>query len=77
MLFPDKLFTYSESVISKFPAVLDVIKKQPIKVEDLYISVNKYVSGTAEFLDVLDCLYALGKVDYDVEKEVLRYVERD
>lgn len=75
MLFPDKLFTYSESVISKFPAVLDVIKIQPIKVKELYVAVNKDVSGTAEFMDVLDCLYALGKVEYDAEKEVLRYVE--
>lgn len=75
MLFPDKLFTYGESVISKFPAVLDVIKIQPIKVKDLYVAVNKDVSGTAEFMDVLDCLYALGKIDYDTKEEVLRYVE--
>lgn len=47
MLFPDKLFTYRESVLSKFPAVLDVIKTQPIKVKDLYMAVNKDVSGTA------------------------------
>ena len=75
MLFPDKLFTYSESVISKFPAVLDVIKIQPIKVKDLYVAMNKEVSVTAEFMDVLDCLYALGKIDYDTKEEVLRYVE--
>lgn len=75
MLFPDKLFTYRESVLSKFPAVLDVIKTQPIKVKDLYMAVNKDVSGTAEFMDVLDCLYALGKINYDTQEEVLRYVE--
>lgn len=49
MLFPDKLFTYSESVISKFPAVLDVIKIQPIKVKDLYVAVNKDVSGSSSY----------------------------
>lgn len=75
MLFPDKLFTYSESVISKFPAILDEIKIQPIKVKDLYVAVNKKVSGTAEFIDVLDCLYALGKIEYDNKEGVLRYVE--
>lgn len=75
MLFPDKLFTYRESVLSKFPAVLDVIKTHPIKVKDLYMAVNKDVSGTAEFMDVLDCLYALGKINYDTQEEVLRYVE--
>lgn len=75
MLFPDKLFTYRESVLSKFPVVLDVIKTHPIKVKDLYMAVNKDVSGTAEFMDVLDCLYALGKINYDTQEEVLRYVE--
>lgn len=75
MLFPDKLFTYGESVISKFPVILDVLKAQPIKVKDLYVEVNRDVSGTAEFMDVLDCLYALGKIDYDAEAEVLNYVE--
>lgn len=75
MLFPDKLFTYSESVLSKFPLVLDIVKKRPIKVKELYVVVNREVSGTAEFLDVLDCLYALGKVEYDANEEMLRYVE--
>lgn len=75
MLLPDKLFTYSESVLSKFPLILDIIKKRPIKVKELYVVVNEKVSGTSEFLDVLDCLYALGKVEYDSKEEVLRYVE--
>lgn len=75
MLFPDKLFTYRESVISKFPVVLDIVKKQPIAIKDLYVAVNSEVSGTSEFMDVLDCLYALGKIELDKEEEVLRYVE--
>lgn len=75
MLFPDKLFTYSESVISKFPVILDVIKRNPINVKELYIAVNKNVTGTNEFMDVLDCLYALGKIEYDSNQEVLRYVK--
>ena len=75
MLFPDKLFTYKESVISKFPAVLDVIRIQPITIKDLYVAVNTEVTGTSEFMDVLDCLYALGRITLDKDKEVLQYVE--
>lgn len=75
MLFPDKLFTYRESVISKFPFVLDIVKRQPITIKDLYVAVNSEVLGTSEFMDVLDCLYALGKIELDRNEEVLRYVE--
>lgn len=74
MLFPNKLCSYNESIISKFPAVLKVIKREPVAVLDLYRQVIGSMTGVNEFIDVLDCLYALHKIEYDDEKEVLRYV---
>ena len=74
MLFPNKLCSYSESIISKFPVVLKVIKREPVAVLDLYRQVIGSMTGVNEFIDVLDCLYALHKIEYDDEKEVLRYV---
>lgn len=74
MLFPNKLCSYNESIISKFPVVLKVIKQEPVTVLDLYRQVVGGMTGVNEFIDVLDCLYALHKIEYDDEKEVLRYV---
>ena len=74
MLFPIKLCSYNESIISKFPVVLKVIKREPVAVLDLYRQVIGSMTGVNEFIDVLDCLYALHKIEYDDEKEVLRYV---
>ena len=74
MLFPNKLCSYNESIISKFPVVLKVIKQEPVTVLDLYRQVVGVMTGVNEFIDVLDCLYALHKIEYDDEKEVLRYV---
>jgi len=74
MLFPNKLCSYNESIISKFPVVLKVIKREPVAVLDLYRQVIGSMTGVNEFIDVLDCLYALHKIEYDDEKEVLRYV---
>jgi len=74
MLLPNKLYSYNESILSKFPAVLKVVRKNPIVVHDLYQKVIKDMDGVNEFIDVLDCLYALRKIEYDDEKEVLRYV---
>lgn len=73
MLFPNKLFTFSESIISKFPAVLEKLENRDYKVTELYLELNAKMSGISEYLDVLDCLYALGVIEYDREKEVLKY----
>ena len=41
---------------------------------ELYKRVIKKMSGVNEFIDALDCLYALGKIEFDEKEEVLRYV---
>lgn len=74
MLFPNKLLTYNESVISKFPFILDELIVSPISVSDLYKQVADRLSGVSEYLDALDCLYALGKIEFNEERGVLCYV---
>lgn len=74
MLFPNKLFSYSESILSKLPVVLKELKKQPLDVRELYQKVSRSLDGVNEYVDVLDCLYALHKIEYDEEEGVLHYV---
>lgn len=74
MLIPNKLYTYKESVISKFPVILRILSRGDCSVSDLYQRVRCEVSGTSEFVEVLDCLYALHKIEYDDGEEVLRIV---
>lgn len=74
MLLPNKLISYDQSILPKFPVVLKELKNGPMSVHDLYKRVIKKMSGVSEFIDTLDCLYALGKIEFDKEEEVLRYV---
>ena len=74
MLLPNKLISYDQSIFPKFPIILKELKCSPMSVHKLYKRVIKKVSGVSEFIDTLDCLYALGKIEFDEEKEVLRYV---
>ena len=74
MLLPNKLYSYNESTLSKFPVVLRALRTQPLGVHELYRRVIKKMDGVNEFIDVLDCLYALRKIEYDENEEVLRYV---
>lgn len=76
MKLPSKITSYSESSISKFPYVLKAVregKKTPL---ELYSKAKKKHISIAEFMEVLDGLYALGRIDLNEEGE-LYYVERD
>ncbi len=74
MKLPSKITSYKESVLSKIPFVLAVLQNTDIGVFALYAATSKYFSGIEEFMDTLDCLFALNKVTYDAEREVLHYV---
>ncbi|MFC5532237.1 ABC-three component system middle component 7 [Cohnella yongneupensis] len=68
MKFPNKLYSYNESIISKFPIILNAIENHSDStILDLYSSVSSKFQNTSEFLDALDCLYALGKIEYSFD----------
>lgn len=64
MLLLNKLFSYNESVLSHFPRVLSILN-QPLSVKELYLRVMPIISDPIEFIQLLDCLYALGKIDFN------------
>ena len=74
MLLPNKLFSYEESILSRFPVVLSVLEEKPMRVSELYKKLNDYVESVNDFIEILDCLYALGKIELDGEEGVLKYV---
>ena len=50
------------------------LKDEPLPVYELYKRVIKKMSGVSEFIDTLDCLYTLGKIEFDEKEAVLCYV---
>ena len=77
MRLPNKLYSYEESTLSKFPIVLRALRDSDSGVTELYERIKKSVPGVSEYMEILDSLYALGKIDIDDKEAVLRYVERD
>ena len=77
MKLPNRVNTYKESIIAKFPAVLNVLRAQELSPSELYKKVKSKVDDIGEFMEILDCLYALGKIELDERKGVLRYVARN
>lgn len=74
MKFPSKVTSYNNSIISKFPIVLNEIKTQDYSVSGLYNKLYKKIK-IRDFIDVLDCLYVLGEVT--LNKGVIHYVKRN
>lgn len=77
MRLPNKLYSYEESTLSKFPIVLRALRDSDSGVTELYERIKKSVPDVSECMEILDSLYALGKIDIDDKEAVLRYVERD
>ena len=74
MKLPNKVITYKESTISKFPAVLSCLKEQDMSPALLYKKVKSKVEDIGEYIDILECLYALGKIELIEHLGVLHYV---
>ena len=73
MKFPSKVTPYQASILAKFPVVLACLETEDMKPDMLYKKVKSKVSDVGEFLEILDCLYALGKIELYPEGGALHY----
>jgi len=76
MKFPNKVVPLKDSLLIKFPIILNLLKEENLTTLELYNKSKKKLNGVVEFIDVLTCLFALGKIDY-LDDEVLSYVEKN
>ena len=74
MKFPSKVTSYKDSILVKFPMILSYLEAEDMKPEALYKKVKSKVIDIGEFLEILDCLYALGRVEIIGERGLLHYV---
>ena len=74
MRLPSKVTPYERSILSKFPPVLIELRKADLPVCALYSKVHRQFDDISDFIDVIDCLYILGKIELLVPEEVLHYV---
>ena len=74
MKLPSKVTAYKDSVLAKIPLVLQKLQSGDMHVLELYKQTKKQYSCISEYFDVLDCLYALNKIEYFEQERVLHYV---
>lgn len=74
MRLPNKVTSYQESILSKLKVLLDVMSNRDVSLTELYSVTYQNFSDMSEFIDALDVLFALNKLEYNDELEVLHYV---
>lgn len=72
MRLPSKVTPYKDSTLARLPAILKELKKRDRTVLGLFETVEKRMSAS-EYIDALDCLFALGKIT--LNGEVLHYAD--
>ncbi len=74
MKLPNKIVCYDESVLSKLTPILSILVNGDITLIALYNQTKNLYRNFEEYIDVLDCLFALKKITYLSNEGVLRYV---
>lgn len=75
MRLPSKVTPYKQSILPRFIPVLKALKKKPMTPPELFAKVDGSVKGVGDFVEVLDCLYALRAIELDDRDGLLRYVD--
>lgn len=73
MKFPNKIYSFSESVLSKLVPLIEILMESDETVTSLYQKSKKHFNSIQDYIDALDCLYALNKIVLSENKE-LHYV---
>ncbi len=73
MRLPNKVISYNDSIISTFPIILGILKDKDYSIIELYDRIK--ASWDIEcYIDALDSLFALGKIEIDEDTRRLHYV---
>jgi len=75
MRLPNRVTPYRKSTLAKFPVVLSALQEWESSPQVLYARVKRKDFSITDFIEVLDCLFLLGKIEFIPGGEVLRYVD--
>lgn len=74
MKLPNKVTSYSESTLSRLTPILAALAMGNKTVVEVYKDTYVYFQSLEEYVDALDCLFAIGRIEYIEESGVLHFV---
>lgn len=77
MIVPNKVISFSDSVIGKMPIILENISEKEMTIKELFFITQNHFDEIDEFVYSLDVLYILDAIKVDFDKGVVTYVSKD
>lgn len=74
MKLPNKLISYEDSILSKIPIILKQLEKDNYNLLELYNHLKCEFNSCKEYLETLELLFLLNKIEVLENEEVLKYV---
>jgi len=74
MRLPSKLTPYNESVIATFPILLSILEQGELSPDELWRKTHSRFDDIVAYVEALDCLYALGKIELLTPDGVIQIV---
>jgi hypothetical protein len=75
MKFPSKVTPFKNSTLGLLPKLLSLIKAGDISPISLLGKIKGEIGSASNFLDALDCLFALRKIELNEQTGDLHYVD--
>ncbi|MGX4767975.1 ABC-three component system middle component 7 [Bacillus mojavensis] len=76
MIVPNKVISFSESIIGKMPIIIKCLSKEEMTFQELFFTTQDYFE-IDEFIYALDVLFLLDAIKVDMDKGVIIYVNKD
>lgn len=74
MKLPSKVTSYKDSVLCKLCPILDLLSQKDMPIYEVYRETQNQYESISDYIDALDCLFALCKIEYRDGEKVLHYV---
>lgn len=75
MLLPNKVTPFRESILLPAILIAGKLKKQDMSVHSLYLECQGDITDISTFFQVLTFLYVIGRIELNLTKQELRYVD--
>lgn len=77
MIVPNKVVSFSESIIGKMLCILQQLSKKEMTIHQLYLKTQDQFEEIDEFIYSLDVLFLLDAIQVDLNEGVVKYVKRN
>ena len=74
MKLPNKITSFKESSLSKFPIILECIQERDRTPLELYVKTKRNFESISDYIETLDYLFALNRISLNPDTGRTTYV---